>query len=301
MFIVDTQVHIWKDEAPDRPWIKGARERMKLNGHRTEAFSHQECLELMDEAGVDRAIIVPPSWEGDRIDYALEACEAHPDRFCVMARIPQNKPAEAKAMMRDWDSIPAVKGTRLTFHRPQDRNWMIDGTCNWYWDYAEEHGVNTMLHAPIWKAEMGDIAKRHPGLKLIIDHMGILARSVDDAIGYWVDETADLHVHPNIYVKVSSLPSYSTHPYPYSNINKYVLNLINKMGPERCFWGTDLTRLTETKGINYKQAIEHFTKHLGLTESQLEWVMGKGICQCLDWPISAAATKADKAAATARA
>jgi len=130
--------------------------------------------------------------------------------------------------------------------------------------------------------------------------MGILARSVDDAIGYWVDETADLHAHPNIYVKVSSLPSYSTHPYPYSNINKYVLNLVNKMGPERCFWGTDLTRLTETKGINYKQAIEHFTKHLGLTESHLEWVMGKGICQCLDWPISAATAKADKAAATAR-
>src|SRR5215467_6355464 len=223
MFIVDSQVHIWKEETPDRPWIPGARERMKLNGHRTEAFTYEECLELMDAAGVDRAMIVPPSLEGDRIDYALEACEAHPDRFGIMARIPQNKPAEARAMMRDWESIPGVKGTRLTFHRPQDRNWMIDGT-------------------------------------------------------------ADLYVHPNIYVKVSSLPSYSTHPYPYSNIAKYVINLVNKMGPERCFWGTDLTRLTETKGINYVQAIEHFTKHMGLSESQLEWIMGKGICECLGWP-----------------
>ena len=72
MFLVDTQVHIWKDETPDRPWIAGARERMKKNGHRTEAFSYEECLEMMDEAGVDRVIIVPPSWEGDRIDYALD-------------------------------------------------------------------------------------------------------------------------------------------------------------------------------------------------------------------------------------
>lgn len=285
MFIVDTQVHIWKDETPDRPWIAGARERMKLNGHRTEAFTFEECLENMDAAGVDRVLIVPPSWEGDRIDYALEACEKHPERFGIMARIPQNKPEEAKAMMRDWKSIPAVKGTRLTFHRPQDRNWMIDGTCDWYWPYAEENNVKTMLHAPIWKAELGAIAKKHPGLKLIIDHMGILARSVDDAIGYWVDETADLHVHPNIYVKVSSLPSYSTHPYPYSNINQYVINLVNKMGAKRCFWGTDLTRLTETKGLTYAQTIEHFTKHLGLTNEQLEWVMGRGICECLDWPV----------------
>ena len=93
MFIADSRVHIWREETPDRPWVPGARERMRLNGHREEAFTYQECLELMDEAGVNRVLIVPPSWEGDRIDYALEACQAHPDRFGIMARIPQNKPA----------------------------------------------------------------------------------------------------------------------------------------------------------------------------------------------------------------
>jgi len=135
VFIVDSQVHIWKEETPGRPWIKGARERMRLNGHREAAFTYQECVALMDEAGVDRALILPPSWEGDRTDYALEACEAHPDRFGVMARIPQNKPAEGAAMMRDFAQNPHIKGTRLTFHRPIDRNWMIDGTNDWYWPW----------------------------------------------------------------------------------------------------------------------------------------------------------------------
>ena len=55
MFIVDSQVRIWREETPDRPWIPGARERMRLDGHREEAFSYAECLALMDEAGVDRA------------------------------------------------------------------------------------------------------------------------------------------------------------------------------------------------------------------------------------------------------
>ena len=196
VFIVDSQVHIWKEETPDRPWIQGARERMRLNGHREAAFTYQECVALMDEAGVDRALILPPSWEGDRIDYALEACEAHPDRFGVMARVPQNKPAEGAAMMRDFAQNPYIKGTRLTFHRPIDRNWMIDGTNDWYWPLAEELGLVTMVHAPIWKAELGAIADRHPGLKIIIDHMGIMARCVDDAIGYWTAETADLYERP---------------------------------------------------------------------------------------------------------
>jgi predicted TIM-barrel fold metal-dependent hydrolase len=289
MFIVDSQIHVWQEETPDRPWIPGARERIRLNGHREEAFSYEEALSLMDDAGVDRAILVPPSWEGDRLDYSLEACENYPDRFGIMARVTLNKPDEGKAQLREYVTIPAVKGVRLTFHRPIDRNWMIDGTADWFWPFAEELGFKVMVHAPIWKTELGQIAERHPGLRLIIDHMGILARSVDDAIGYWVQETADLYEHPNIYVKVSAVPGYSTHDYPYLNINKYVREVVDKMGAERCFWGTDLTRLMG-HGLTYKDTIEHFTKHMGLTDEQLEYVMGRGICECLDWPIPVAAT-----------
>jgi predicted TIM-barrel fold metal-dependent hydrolase len=283
MFIVDSQVHLWLDESPDRPWVKGARERLIKNGHRTDAFTYEECLQHMDKAGVDRVMIVPGSWEGDRIDYALKACEAHPDRFAVMARIPQNKPAEAMAMLKDWQSIPYVKGTRITFHRPIDRNWMIDGTMDWYWPFAEKHNINTMIHAPIWKRETGEVAKKHPGLKLIIDHMGIFTRMMDDAIEYWVEETIELADNPNIYVKVSAIPSYSSQPYPFENVNKYVRMVVDAFGAKRCFWGTDLTRQLN-HGMTYTDCIEHFTKHMGFSQEQLEWIMGRGISECLNWP-----------------
>jgi predicted TIM-barrel fold metal-dependent hydrolase len=286
VFIVDSQVHVWKEETPDRPWVPGARERIRLNGHREEAFSYEECLGLMDDAGVDRVIIVPPSWEGDRIDYSLEAAEAHPDRFGIMARVPQNKPEEGKALMRDFASIDAIKGIRLTFHRPIDRNWMIDGTCDWIWPYAEELGIKIMVHAPIWKVELGKIADQHPGLNIIIDHMGIMARCVDDAIGYWVQETADLHTHPNISVKISALPGYSTKPFPNENIFPYVKEMIEKMGPERCHWGTDITRLMG-HGLTWKDTIEQFTVHMGLSEHELDEVMGRSLCRVLGWEVPA--------------
>ncbi|MBL4826275.1 MAG: amidohydrolase [Spongiibacteraceae bacterium] len=284
MIIVDSQIHVWKEETPDRPWIEGARERMKLNGHRLEPFSYEECIDLMDAAGVDRVLILPPSWEGDRIDYSIEACEKYPDRFGIMARVPQDKPEEMKAMMMDWKDIPGIKGTRLTFHRPQDRNFMIDGTADWYWPFAEEHNIKTMTHAPVWKAELGAIAERHPGLKIIIDHMGIMARCVDDAIGYWVSETAELAKHPNIYVKISALPGYSTQPFPNANLFPYVREMIDKTGKERCFRGTDITRLMH-HGLTYTDTVEQFTKQMGLTAEEQEWVMGRGILECLDWPM----------------
>ena len=51
MFIVDSQVHIWAPESPDRPWIEGGAARIKLNGHREKAMGYEELRSLMDEAG----------------------------------------------------------------------------------------------------------------------------------------------------------------------------------------------------------------------------------------------------------
>ncbi len=285
MFIVDSQVHLWEEETPDRPWPKGARDRIKLTGHRTEAFTCEEALRKMDEAGVARLLIVPPSWEGDRLDYAVRTAEKHPDRFGVMARVPQNKPEEGKAMMRDWKDIPGIKGARLTFHRKGvDMEWMVDGTADWYWPLAEELGIKTMLAVPTWKAEVGAIAKRHPGLKLIIDNMGILAGTADEAIAPWVASTAALSEHPNVHVKLSAVPCYTTDVYPFRNVTRYVREMVDRMGPERCFWGSDLTRLFG-RGLDYTKAIEHFTKHMGLSEKDLEWIMGRGISECLEWAV----------------
>lgn len=56
---------------------------------------------MMDEAGVDRVVIVPPSWEGDRNDYAIKAVRRYPARFAVMGRISLTDPnlAARLAMM----------------------------------------------------------------------------------------------------------------------------------------------------------------------------------------------------------
>jgi hypothetical protein len=56
------------------------------------------------------------------------------------------------------------------------------------------------------------------------------------------------------------------------------------MGPERCFFGTDITRLLG-HGLTWTDTVEQFTEHFDFTEQELEWIMGRGIAECLDWPI----------------
>ena len=83
MLIVDAQVHIWGANTAERPWPTG-----RSAPHRPQPFSKDDLLKEMDAARVARVVLVPPSWEGDRNDLALEAARLHPDRFAVMGRPP---------------------------------------------------------------------------------------------------------------------------------------------------------------------------------------------------------------------
>ncbi|HEX4509240.1 MAG TPA: hypothetical protein VH328_04150, partial [Burkholderiaceae bacterium] len=86
MMICDAQVHVWGANTPDRPWPAGRAEP-----HR-EPLGTAELLAEMDKAGVNRAILVPPSWEGDRNDLANDAAKSHPDRFATMGRFDPDAP-----------------------------------------------------------------------------------------------------------------------------------------------------------------------------------------------------------------
>ena len=78
--IVDAQVHLWKANSPDWPWEPGAKPQLP------EPFTIERLLPMMDEAGVDRVVIVPPG-VNERNDYALEAARRYPGRFAVMGKI----------------------------------------------------------------------------------------------------------------------------------------------------------------------------------------------------------------------
>ena len=83
MIIIDSQVHIWAAETAEKPY---ATENASTP-HRPVPLGCDELLREMDGAGVQRCILVPPTWEADRNDTALEAARLHPDRLAVMGKI----------------------------------------------------------------------------------------------------------------------------------------------------------------------------------------------------------------------
>ncbi len=276
--IVDCQVHLWTEESPKRPWPSWGR----AVSHLEEAMTYPRMLTLMDEAGVDRAIIVPPSWEGDRIDYAMEAAVKHPDRFAVMGRIALDDP-ESRQQLPAWKSQRGMLGIRLTFSYGKE-SWLDDGTADWFWPAAEAADVPVMVHPQGWMPQITQIAERHPKLKLIIDHLGLsLHIAKANKIPEAIEGTVGLAKFPNVYVKLSNAPSYSKESYPFHDMHPHVRRVIEAYGARRCFWGTDLT-LRYTK-CSYPERVTMFTREMPfLSEQDREWIMGRAILECLGWP-----------------
>jgi predicted TIM-barrel fold metal-dependent hydrolase len=237
----------------------------------------------MEEAGVDRAILVSPSFAGAYPEYSLEAAAKYPEQFAVMGSIPLNKP-EGRQVLEDLMGEPGTLGVRLTFHHEYDESWIRDGTADWFWPVAEKMNIPVMMNAPSIHKDVGGVAERHPNLRLILDHMGRLKGMKDDKLGLGIAQTIGLAKYPNVFVKLTSTPSCSSEDYPYRNIHPHLKRLIEAFGPRRCFWGTDLSAMLSRSKCTYRQAVTMFTEEMDfLSKQDLEFVMGRGLAECLPW------------------
>lgn len=273
--IVDSQVHIWQGNTPEHPWVPGSTAQMP------EPFTIEKLIAAMDGAGVDRAVIVPPSWVGDRIDYALEAAKRYPQRLGVMGRLPLKTPQSPDELAR-WKAQPGMLGIRLTFLGPA-AGMLTDGTTDWLWPAAEKAGVPIMFLTAGTLPLFGTIAERHPQLTLIIDHMGISSQVVaQKKVPEAVEAAAALAKYPNVSIKLSAAPAYSSEPYPFSDMNGHIKRLFDAYGPQRSYWGSDVTQ--GFAKASYKERIAHFLQELKfLSEEDKDWVMGRAILARLNW------------------
>jgi predicted TIM-barrel fold metal-dependent hydrolase len=269
--IVDAQVHIWGSGTP--------------SGHhrQTPVFTAEELLAEMDAAGVDAAVIHPPvSWDPDSNALAIDAARRWPERFAVLGQVPLDRPEESRARLAHWRELPGMMGLRYPLVRPEQQGWHADGTMDWLWPEAERRRLPVATMAWRFLPLFRRIAERHPELRLIIDHLGLIRAAQDEAAFANLDELLSLAALPNVAVKATGAPGYSTAPYPFRNIHDGLRRIFDAYGPRRFFWGTDITRMP----CSYRQCVTMFTEELPwLSGRDLELVMGRAVCDWIGWKL----------------
>ncbi len=270
MKIVDAQIHIWSKGTPS-----GLHRKVS-------SFTAEEALREMDEAGVHAAVIHPPaSWDPDSNAMAVEAARKYPERFAVMGQFPPTRP-ELRHLIRGWKNQPGMLGLRWALLHPEEQVWLRDGTLDWLWPAAEREGLPVSCMGGLFLREFRQIAEAHPNLKMILDHCGLVRTGQDDAAFARLDELVALAKLPNVAVKATGAPHYSTQAYPYKNIHDGLQRIFDAFGPKRFFWGTDITHMP----CSYRQCVTFFIEDLPWLKGQdLEWVMGRAVCEWLGWDL----------------
>jgi predicted TIM-barrel fold metal-dependent hydrolase len=279
MLIADSQVHVWVADRPDRPWPSQAGDLPRP--HSAEPLTPERLLAQMDAAGVARAVLVSPSFEGTRNDVVCEAARRHPDRFTLMARF-EIQAAGAREFLPRCRDLPGVRGVRQSFHRRGVREALLGEGIDWFWQQAQELDLPVM--ALVLQEDMPRVAQivaRYPKLRLTLDHLGLHEGKDEEAFKHFANVLA-LAKYPNVSVKASCLPLYTTDAYPFQRLHGYLRQVYDAYGAQRVFWGSDLSRLP----CSYREGVTYFTEALGwLKGHELELVMGRALCQWLDWPL----------------
>jgi predicted TIM-barrel fold metal-dependent hydrolase len=287
--IVDAQVHLYTEDGPRYPWDRRlfddparadmlARFRARLPHGPTEAM-----LAEMDAEGVSGALVVSPSIYGHDPAYSVDAWQAHPDRFRVVGLVDADRD-DIEDHLASWGEHPAIVGLRLPLSGAEEGARFLAGADDRMLRAAQRAGLRVSVYAPLRFDLQERLARTHPDLPIIIDHVGLFAMAMLDP-GYGdtfaeVGRLLPLAAYENVAVKLTSLTLLSREPYPHTDIWPAVHRVIEAFGPERLMWGSDQTVFDHP----YDEAIDviRATGELGPAEKAL--ILGASLRRIWGWP-----------------
>jgi L-fuconolactonase len=275
MPIIDSQVHAYAANTPERPWNTTPNWPDSVNG--------EEMVAAMDSVGVDGAIFVNAfsMYQYDS-SFAEEVQRAHPGKFGLVKPVDPSDPAVAD-VIADWKKIPGTVGLRVRLTHGLERA-------------ADDPGLDVILHEAVrhnfpinllsWgKLDVGAaLIDRHPNVQFVLDHLGLLQPHDPPAPPEpWADlpKVLDLAKRPNAVIKVSGACTLSREPFPFPDIWDPLARVFDAWGMDRCLWGTDWTRAHAV--VNYEQAVEPFRLTDRLSDSDRAMLMGGACAKIYGW------------------
>jgi predicted TIM-barrel fold metal-dependent hydrolase len=232
--LVDTNLHVI---APP-----GERDRYPLSpltGTATEftedqSTTAQDCLDLMDAAGVDQAFLIASRFHGFDNSYCAAAITEYPDRFVGIANIDILDP-DAAGAVRYWITERGMHGVRLWGGGRGPATWIDEPRVSSVWEQVRLLGVPANAHTTV-PAVLPDTARfleRFSDIPFTINHVGhVDPTGGPDSPGaralFRLAEFPLVYINIPVDVLVSGQEDTGSH--------ELLLALLEHFGPRRLLW-----------------------------------------------------------------
>lgn len=277
--IIDSQVHAYERNRPERPWIGTL--------HGPEEVTGDDMVSVMDAVGVDGALLVSP-WSMYRYDgsYALEVHAAHPDRFALIKPFDPDAP-DVGEQVAAWAALDGTVGARIVLLEAG-----TPGSAGFdrVLEAGARHGlpINVLCWGRLDLFD--DLARRHPQTQLVLDHLGLQQTFEPPPPPHpfaALDQVIALAGYDNVAIKISGACTLSREAYPFEDIREALYEIYAAYGIERCLWGSDWTRATAF--VSYAEAVEAFRLNTDLSDDERAALMGGSLQRIYGWAPGASA------------
>jgi L-fuconolactonase len=281
MRVIDSQVHVYEANHPDRPWAP-------ITGPfpMPDSVTGKEQIDAMDRAGVDGAILVSP-WALYRADpsYVTEVQNAFPDRFRMVCPVDWASPG-APEFVDGWAGRPGSVGIRLMV--ASDAFVATDAMVKAVVEQAVRRDLVVCVFCWGYLPVMADLARAYPEAQFVIDHLGLPQPITPPRLDTPFDDLAavlELAGFPNVAIKVSGACTLSARPFPFDDLWGPLSRVFDAFGLERCMWGSDWTRTVDF--VAYPDEVAAFREHLPLSASDRAALMGSSAERIFRWSAAA--------------
>jgi len=278
--ITDAQVHIWNANTPQEPWDP------KAQTHLPDAMPAERMLGMMDDAGIDRAVISPAGVAPNRDPSCAQAAAAkYPKRFRVMAWFVPTLPEQYKLLPR-WLEQPGVCSLRLSMNEPEHQKMFAEGAFEPVWKACLDQDMPVAIWTRAGPALMEPVLKKYPNLRFIVDHFAWAVPG--EAREAKVKSMESFARFPNVTVKVSSLPLVSgSAPPEYEDLHPLIKRVHAAYGADRLMWASDQTQTMGKARGTYTENADIIRKYAAayLPAADIQKMMHETATRVFNWPV----------------
>jgi len=245
--IIDSHLHFYQAPRPGSQFT-----------HVRDHLSFAQVRGAAQAIGVDRFVQVTPAAVGYDNSYSFAIAAQEPASvFGVIARLDPADPA-IEEQLRDAMLRPAMLAYRITLIEKHQESWLEERALDRLFSFAQERGVPIELFAPFRVAATHETVRRFPGVRWLIDHMGLrYYEGKDNSASFrqW-DDLVALAQEPNAWIKCSYFPEAAKdiESYPYPLAQQHLRRLRDAAGADRLVWGSNFPNVR--RACSYQQALD---------------------------------------------
>jgi len=250
---------------------------------RETSFSMDMILEMMDFAGVRKALLLQNPLIGIVNDAIAKAVEARPDRFLGTIQVdPMDEGAAAK--IRTYSANP--RHAILKFEMSDGWGWSgvhkgltLEHECfTPIWKAASERGLPVILdagrpgNAGYQVEAMDRLTDRHPEITFLLEHLGALS---PETLHLRERQRALMRIgrKKNVHLGMAALAAGLRESWPYRQSLEILREAVDLVGPEKILWGSDIPGTLKLH--TYAQMIQLVSDAAGfLSEADKDLILG---------------------------